>query len=805
MRDLRYALRSLRRTPGFSLTAILALTIGIGASTSVFSVVDRVLFRPLPYRDANRLVSVGADVRSRGQSNWAVDPVEFVAWREAARTLADLAGYQPSGRFTLTLPDEPVEVSATRVTETFFAMLGTTPALGRLFNPDDFAAGAPRVILVTDAAWRQRFGSDPLVVGRGVTINAAPATVVGVLPRTFAFPTDATRSIPEILLPFAFTAGSSSGRLTMIGRLAPDATVEVARTEINALAAARGGDSGLRNAVIDGATVEPLADRLSTAPRRVMLLLVGAVAALLLLGCANVANLLVARGTDRQGEIALRRALGASRRDVVRLLLAESLLLALAAGLAGALLAFWAVGVIGPLVPRDLELLGPIEVNSRALLFASAAGALCVLLSAVAPALGASAVPLQFAINQASSRATSARLRLRQVIVGLQVALAVVLLTGGVLMINSMVRLMRVDVGYLPDDALTMRLQLPRGEKFPGRSTGFVEQAIAAARIVPGVLAAGASEGVPLANALYAGHYSVEGFSDEWMAQGASNGGGACCTQTQWVSADFFAATGIRILRGRPFITADAAKAPAVALIGERLARKFPGGLDPVGHYLVGADASDRRLIVGVVRDVRDMALERPALQTIYLPMEERGASALTLVMRTSVAPLSIAGAVREAVQRQAGPLIVSDVMTMKDVIARAAGPRRLNAWLFGTFGVFALLLTAIGIGSVVSYGVARRTREIGIRLALGATGSQVRGLVVIGSLVPVVVGLIVGVGAAASLSRLVASFLYDVTPRDVWTYVLVIALLLTTALAAAYLPARRAARVDPLEALRAE
>jgi putative ABC transport system permease protein len=778
----------------------MALTLGIGAATTVFSVADRVLFRPLPYVDARRLVAVGADVRSLGLHNWAVSADEFDAWRERSRTLADLAGhFEPRTRSTLTLPDEPVELAVSRVTESFLGLVGVVPAIGRPFNTADFVPGAPQAVLLMDAAWRRFYLGDPAVVGRTVKLDDTPAVIAGVLPRTFVFPASSVRTTPDILVPFIRTPDS---RLTMIGRLAPDATVETAGAEINALAAARGGESGLRNAAIDGATVEPLADLLATKPRTIMVLLVGAVATLLLIGCANVANLLLARGTDRQGELTVRRALGASRSSLVRLLLSEAAALAAAGGAAGALLAYWAIAAIGPLIPGDLLLLGPIAVDGRALLFTTSASVLCVLFSGLGPALSATRANMMPALSRSSTRATHDHLRVRQLIVGLEVALAVVLLVAGGLMVNTMMRLVQVDVGYRSDAVLTMRVRLPQGRTTPARSKPFVERTLEAARHVPGIASVGASEGVPLANTLYGSSYGVEGFSDEWMAQGASNGGGPCCTQTQWVSADYFVATGIQVLRGRAFTHTDA----AVALIGERLARKFPEGVDPIGHYLTpGGDGSDRRVIIGVVRDVRDMAVERQALQTIYLPLEERGASALTLVMRTAVAPQSAATAVREAVQRSVGPVVITDVRTLDDVIAKSVAARRLNAWLFGTFGVLALLLTAVGIVSVVSYSVARRTREIGVRLALGASPSNVRRLIAGESIAPVLVALPAGIVVALGLSRLVASLLYEVTPRDGWTYAAVCLVLAGTAIAAAYVPARRAARVDPMAALRAE
>jgi len=808
MHDLIMAFRSLRRAPGFSLTAIVALALGIGAATTVFSVTDRLLFRPLPYADPDRIVTVGADVRARGQSNWGVAAEEYDAWRDASRTLADIGGYQTFGRFTLMLPDAPVEVAVNRITANFLPVLGIAPSLGRPFGAQDFVPGAPLAILLTDSTWRRMFRADRNVVGQFLTVNGAPAEVAGVLPRAFAFPADKGREVPEILVPLVRTPESSGSRVLMIGRVAPGATVDAARVELNGIAASRGAESGMRNARIDGATVERLDDALE-GPRVLLLLLLGAVATLLLIGCVNVANLLLARGADRRGELAVRTALGASRGALIRLLLGESVALALAGGIVGAFIAYLAVGAVGPLVPTDLQRLGAIAVDVRALGFAALASLFAVVLAGIGPAFAAARADVSQGLAQASARATGVRWRVRQVLVGLEIALAVILLVGGGLMVNSIARVLSVDVGYTPDSVLTMRVQLPRGKTYPERSKAFLEGAIASARSVPGVTRAGASQGVPLANTLYAGHYRVEGFSYEWLAEGIPKGV-VCCTQTQWVSAEYFSAAGIAISRGRGFTERDAAGAPAVAVIGERLARKFPAGLDPIGHYLTSAppgqkDDSDRRLIVGVARDVRDMSLEREALPAIYLPLEERGASALTLVSRTSVDPMSIAGEVQKAVQAQAGPAIITDVLTLEGVMIRSVGGRHLNAWLFGSFGVIGLLLAAIGVGSVVSYSVARRTREMGLRIALGARPADVRRLVVWESMVPVAAGLAVGLGAALILSRFSESLLFGVEPRDWPTYLAACLLLVTSAILAAALPARRAARVDPLIALRTE
>lgn len=804
MTNIRLACRALARTPSFTLAALAALALGIGAATTVFSVADGVLFRPLPYDHPDRLVAVSAAIRARDLLRWSVPPEEFDAWRASSQSFETLTGYQPSGTFTVNLPDEPQEVAAFSVTPGFLRVLGVAPVLGRGFLDDEFLPGTSRAWLLTDGVWRRLFQADPSIVGRQLTVNDQPAHVIGVLPRTFAFPAASARRPPEVLQAFVRTPEAMRSRLSLIGRLAPGVHAERAQTELDAMAAARGAESGLRNTRIDGATVEPLDSALTRETQLVMLLLVGAVTTLLLIGCANVANLVLARGSDRRGELAVRAALGASRAALVRLVVTESAVLAVAGGAAGIVLAYWAVSLISPLVPDDLKLLKAIAIDARAVLFATGASAVCVLLCGLAPALRVAGADLAQVLNQSSSRATAGRLRGRQLIVAMEVALAVVLLVGGALTANAMIRLLRVDHGYNAERVLTMRVQLPRGRVYPPRSTVFVERVLSATRSVPGVLSAGGVEGTPLERTLYAGHYSVEGFSAEWLRANADFGGGACCTQTQWVSADYLAALGVPIIAGRSFTPADATAATRVALINERLARKFPSGVNPVGHRLVSGE-DDRRVIVGVVADVRDMSLEYRPAQTIYLPLDERGASGLTLVVRTGVEPLSLAASLRQAIQQQAGPVLISNVQTLDDLLWRSVAQRRLHAYLFGAFGLVALLLAGIGIYSVIAYGVAQRTREIGVRLALGDSPAGVRRLIIAQSFVPVCAGLVAGLAAALGLSRFLATLLYEVQPRDMTTYAVVYVALCATALAAAYIPARRASRVDPIVALRAE
>jgi predicted permease len=410
-------------------------------------------------------------------------------------------------------------------------------------------------------------------------------------------------------------------------------------------------------------------------------------------------------------------------------------------------------------------------------------------------------------LQQSSSRTGTRHGRLRQGIIALEVALATVLVIGGGLMANAMIRLLDLEHGYDAAHVLTMQVSLPqRGTEDAPPSAEFVQRAVDAVRRLPGVVAAGAISGFVLDRTMYGGVYRVEGFSQEWMEENADTGSGACCTTTRRVSPEVFAAFGVPVVSGRAFTSADSTASPRVAMINDRLARKFPAGMNPVGHWLVSSrDPADRRLIVGVVGDIRDMSLEWRPPQAIYLPIGERGASAMTVVVKTAGDPTALLGPARRAVQLGAGPVVISNMSTLDDLVLASVAGYRLNAWLFGSFGAVGLLVAAVGILSVVAYSVAHRTREIGLRLALGATPTGVRRLVARQALAPAVVGLVAGLGAALGLSRFLATFLYEVQPTDMPTYVVTSGVLLVVALLAALVPARRASLIDPMLALRTE
>lgn len=807
MLHLTLVFRGLFRTPLFTVAAVSALGLAIAAATAVFSVADGTLFRPLPYAEPGRLVEVSATIRARQMPRWDVPFQEYEAWRDASRHLSGLAGYSAwSSAFTLSRPDEPVRIYIAGVTRNFLSVLGVPPALGRDLVGSDFDAGAEPAVVLLHRTWRQVFASDPMIAGRVVELNGRPATVVGVLPDSFAFPLPYARTPIDALMPVTQPTWKQA-RLTLIGRLAPGSTPDHVTAELDPVAASRRAASGLRDTPIDGAEARWLDEILTGRQKTLMWLLVAAVTSLLFIGCANVTNLLLARGADRVGELALRSALGASRSALVRLLLAESLVLALCAGLVGVLLAWGTVAAVGPLVPADLHRLKTVSIDGRAVFFALGASITCVVLSGLLPAVRSTRRDVLQSLQQSSSRTGTRHGRLRQGIIALEVALATVLVIGGGLMANAMIRLRGLDHGYDAARVLTMWVSLPqRGTEDAPPSAEFVQRAVDAVRRLPAVVAAGAISGSVLDRTMYGGVYRVEGFSEEWMEENADTGSGTCCTTTRQVSPEVFAAFGVPVVRGRAFTSADSTASPRVAIINDRLARKFPAGMNPVGHWLVSyRDPADRRLIVGVVGDIRDMSLEWRPPQAIYLPIGGRGASAMTLVVKTAGDPKALVGPTRRAVQLGAGPVVISNVSTLDDLVLGSVAGYRLNAWLFGSFGAVGLLVAAVGILSVVAYSVAHRTREIGLRLALGATPTAVRRLVARQALAPAVAGLVVGVGAALGLSRFLATFLYEVPPTDMPTYAITSGVLLAVALVAALVPARRASLIDPMLALRAD
>jgi len=800
LQDLRYALRQLARSPAFSLVAGLALALGIGANTAIFSVVDALLLRPLPVKDPDGIVIVWENNRARNRPRNVVGPANFVRWQEQNTVFERMAWFVVLP-MNLTGGGEPEQVSTALVTASFFDVLGVGAAQGRSFVPEDGVEGSPDVVAVSHGLWQRRFGSDPGLVGRTVSVNGTPRTVVGVLPPTLRLPPGAELWVPSTLP--AERARNSRGRsLVVVARLKPGVSREQAQAEMDVIAARTEQERPDFNAGW-GATVVPLHEQLVGDVRPALLVLVGAVAFVLLIACANVANLLLARATTREKEVAIRMALGAGRGRLVRLWLTESAVLGTLGGLLGVLLAFWALSALIALLPANLSGLADVSIDLPALAFALALSLLTAVIFGLAPALQASGTSQWDALKEGSrtSGEGAGAHVLRGAFVAGEVALALTLLVGAGLLIRSFARLTSVDPGFRSENLLTLGVSLPTsryGEA--AKQVVFFEEAVARIEALPGVVAAGAISFLPLAGPGAATSFKAEGLPEP-------PAGEEPVADVRAVTRDYLRAMRIPLRRGRFFDERDTADAAVRKVaVDETLAERFWPGQDPVGRTIVMSWGQPvRGEIVGVVGDVRLAGLDSPPRSTLYWHLPQLPYSRMTLLVRTEGSPEAALGAVRAQIAALDPEQPVSQIRTMQDVVAGSVQQPRFTVLLLGLFAGTALLLAMLGIYGVMAYTVGRRTREIGIRLALGAGRADIlrsvlgRGIALTG------VGAGLGLLAAAGLSRFLRSLLFEVTPTDPWTFAGVTLLLAGVALLACYLPARRATRVDPMVTLRCE
>jgi putative ABC transport system permease protein len=794
MLDLRYAIRTLTKSPGFTLAAVLTLALGIGANAALFSVINAVLLRPLPYRDPGRLVTLWESDARHGLDREPVSPPNYLDWRAQTRTLEDAAAYRYWG-FAVTGAGEPERVTGARVSASLFPLLGVRLAAGRAFTADEDRFGSGAVAVISDALWRRRFGSEPGAVGRSVTLNGGSFTIVGVLPPDAGLP-DADVWVPLAVEPFALTQRGARS-LTVVGRLRPGATLEQARAELHAIAgrtsAAFPASAGWDVAVV------PLKDRLVAGVRPTLLLLWAAVGFVLLIACANLANLMVARAMAREQEMALRTALGAGRGRLVRQLLTESVLVALAGGAAGLLLA--GLGVesllrLSPSLPRTSE----VGVDGAVLVFTLALSIAAGLGFGLVPAWHAATTEPGRSLKEGGRATEGKRLSaFRSAAVASEVALALMLLFGAGLLVRSLTRLQAVDPGFQSSHVLTMSVSLP-GSRYgeESRKAQFFGQLLDRVARLPGVAAAGVVSHLPLAG---------RGLNADVRA----DHGPETSMLADYVSATpgYFRAMGIPLLAGRQLGEGDGPQSPPVVVISDRLARRLWPGQDPVGRRVavgasIGADTSPR-VIVGVVGDVRASGLESEPGAAVYAPFAQNAWPTMSVVVRSSADPVQLAAAVRRQVLAQDPDQPVYAVRTLDDVLGASLASRRVQMLLLGAFALAALALAAVGVYGVVAQTVRRRTHEIGVRVALGAQRRDVLRLVVGRGMRPVGIGVLAGGVAAAATGRLLRGLLYGVTPADPTTFVAAAIFLAVIALVACVLPARRAVRVDPVVALRSE
>jgi putative ABC transport system permease protein len=793
--DLRYAVRQLVRSPGFTAVAVLTLGLGIGANTAIFSAVDGVLLRPLPYPDPDRILTIWGHHVSIGRETASLP--DFLDWRQA-RSFSGMAAWA-STAFTVTGTGEPKVVSGAVVTPNYFRVLGVPIPMGRDFR-DEEARGAARVVLLSQGYWQRAYGARRDVVGRQITLGGVPYTIVGVGAHGLALPTQVDIWAP---LRTDTTLGRRSDFLQVIGRLAPGATPETARAELTTIARRLEAEYPATNAGW-GVELIGLQERIAGEIRPALLVFLGAVALVLLIACANVANLMLVRVAARERELTIRTALGASRRRLVRQLLTESALLALAGGVVGLGLAAWGVDALRAVEPGTLPRMQEVGLDARALAFALALSVVTGLIFGTVPAVRALGVDLHGRLAEGGRALSGARsaARTRTALVLAEVALASVLLVGAALLLRSFVGLQQVDPGVAVEGILTARVTLPRsGYDASARQVAFADALLDRARALPGVNSAALGTGAPVDDGLPYWAFAVDGV-DQPAPEVVQD---AVVYQT---TPEYFHTFGMPLIRGRLFEEADRADRTPVAVVSEGLAQRYWPGRDPVGSRITFDDPSDSAAwmsIVGVVGDVRQGGAVSPAYPQIYVPFAQLPDRSIVVSLRSGGNPLALVAPLKRALAGVDPTLALSQVVTMEQRVASALARPRINALLLAAFAATALVLAALGIYGVIAYTVVQRTRELGIRVALGASAEAVLGMVMRQGMRPVLIGLALGLAAAAIGSRVLRSLLYGVSETDLATYAGVAVFLALVAVAASYLPARRAARSDPVQALRSE
>jgi putative ABC transport system permease protein len=802
VQDMRYAVRVLLRTPSFSIVAVLALALGIGVNSAIFSVVNALLIRPLPYGESDRLVKIN-NFEARSNSDSAVSPPGFVDYRDQSHSYQSVsATYLGNTALNFSEEGEPERLTGGRVSANFFTTLGVQPLLGRVFVEEEDQPGKNRVVVLSHSLWSRRFGSDRDLVGKDITLNGQSFNVIGVMPAGFQWKGDDLWR-PLALAPESFAADQrGSEYLSVIARLKREATIEQAQAEMDTIANNirlsnpnfYGGDPGW------GVRVTSLHDEVVGSIKPTLLILLGAVSFVLLIACANVANLLLARAAARQKEIAIRSALGASRFQLIRQLLTESLLLALVSGGLGLLLAVWGVRVLvaagGNSIPRAQE----IAIDGRVLGFTFLISLLTALLFGVIPAIQASKTDLQVALKEGGRGSTAGRQRLRAVLVVADVALSLVLLIGAGLLIKSFGRLLDVSPGFQPQGLLTMQMSLPAFKyREANQIKAFYEATIEGIKAIPGVQSAGAVSDLPLSGSVHSGSFNIEG-------RPPAPGEDELHADIRSATPEYFQAMQIPLLKGRFFTEQDTREARPVAIIDDTLAQHYFPGEDPLGKRVEFQQGKPIwREIVGVVGRVKHKALDVEFKDKLYSPHAQVSYSTMFLVVRTATDPMSLVSAVRGSIKTVDKDQPVYKVTAMEQLLADSLGQRRLSVMLFGLFAAVAMVLASVGLYGVISYSVTQRTNEIGIRMALGAERLDIFKMVIGQGLALTLTGVGLGLAGAFALTRVMSSLLFDVTPTDPVTFAMVPLLLAAVALAACLMPARRATRVDPMVALRCE
>ncbi|HEU0177627.1 MAG TPA: ABC transporter permease [Blastocatellia bacterium] len=803
--DLRYGARMLLRSPRFTIVAILTLSLGIGAVTALFSVVDAVLLRPLPYRDAERLVKVFEVDPKRRMDRGRITLGDFYEWKNQSGSFDEMA-VMLNTLHRVTGVSAPEEIEGNWVSANFFSFLGSQAAMGRVFLPEDEKPDAEPVAVLSHQYWTTRFGSAPNVIGQKITLNDKPHVIVGVLREDFRETFSGIPGRAQIWTPATLTVKEMSrrgpGGYVALARLKTGVRIEQARAEMATISERMAQAYPASNKGI-GAAVYPLHEEVTGGSRQTLLTLLAAVGLVLLIACANVASLLLARGVDRSREIAVRAAIGAGRWRIVRQLLTESGLLALLGGAFGLLLAMWMLAGVVPLIPRDVPRTNEIALDHRAILFTLAVAMLSSLLCGLAPALQTTKVNLSEALKDASrSASASRRSRLwRGSLVVWQVALTTVLLVGAGLLTNSLIRLYRTDPGLDTRNLLSMSIGLPRAKgEVPQQWNIFWNSLAERARNLPGAQGVALVQPLPL-------NYSMFLMNVGFPAGAAANPDQAIPVGYNTVSHDYFRLLGVGLRQGRYFTDGDNAGSPPVVIVNESLARGYFPGQEAVGKTLIvdrGTKDEKAATVVGVVADSR-VQLDKRAGPGLYISMEQFPAPSMNLAVRTTTDPAGYFGAMRNIVSSLDKNQPISHLTTMDEVWSNYTVRPRFYLSLFGSLSALALLLAAAGIYGTLSHTVSQRTHEIGVRRALGAQDSDVLRMVVRQGMILAALGVAAGLGGAFALTRLMREWLYEVSVTDPATFGMAAGLLIMIALCACYAPARRATKVDPMVALRHE
>ena len=796
--DLRYSLRVLARSRSFTMVAVVGLALGIGANSAIFTAINAVLLRPLPYKQAEQLVLLWQLNRHNGDHEVKASAPDYIDWKEQNSVFQDIAAFNANSGLGLNLSgvDQPERISATSITGNLFSVLGVKPALGRSFLPDEERAGSTPVCILSDGLWKRRFASDPKIIGKAVTLNAEVWTVVGVMPTGFRFPQNVDLWVP-VILPISRTKRAQH-YLGVIARLKPELSLGHAQTELDAIARRMELQHPETNAGL-GLRLVPLRTQLTGNIRPALLVLFGATAFVLLIACTNVANLLLGRATVRQAEMSLRLALGASPARLVRQLLTESVLLGLLGGILGVMLAFTATRLLLNHSPNNLPPTNEIIIDGRVLIFTLALSIFTALIFGLVPALQASKPDLFRTLKVGGSGFATAHggQRLRLLLVASEMALALVLLIGAGLMIRSFFRLREVNIGLDPLNVLTMNTTLTVDRYPVPRQIAFFRQVVQRIGALPGVTSVGAVDNLPL------GGSDVHSFGI--VGRSAFDPGDEPSGELGVVTPQYFNAIGIPLTKGRYFAEGDGEKSPRVAIINQALAIRYWPKEDPLGKKITVDFEREPREIVGVVGNVRHLGLDQQEPLQVYTPHSQVGSAAMFLVVRTSSDALNLAPSVRDVVEAVDNDQPVYDIQTMEQRLSDSISPRSFNMLLLGIFAAIALVLAGGGIYGVMSYYVTQQTHEIGIRMAMGADQAKVLTLVVGKGLVILFCGLAIGVAVAFAFSRVMSGLLFGVSTFDITSILGASVLLITVGLLACYIPARRASKVDPIVALRHE